>query len=52
MNTGQEQAIEETLRILKKQLEPYKKIDYDYYLKTIGELEKVAKKFQNPEKEE
>jgi|GEM_PF-4237383 len=47
MTEEQEKALEELMESLKNQLEQYRKINLDYYLKTIGEIEKIIKSYNS-----
>lgn len=51
MNEEQERALDELMEILKKQLELYRKENLDYYLKTLGEIEKMIKNYLNADEE-
>lgn len=48
---SKEQEFEEMIELLKKQLDPYRKTNLDYYLKIIGEVEKMIRKYRNPNEE-
>lgn len=46
MNDKDNQKLfEEMMRELKETLEYYRKLDHDYYLKTLGEMEKMLRKY-------
>lgn len=47
MSREQEKALVDMMEELKKQLEPYKKLDSDYYLKTLGEIDKLIRRYLN-----
>lgn len=45
MYQNKDKLFEEMMKELEQTLEYYKKLDHDYYLKTLGEMEKMLKKY-------
>lgn len=40
-----DKLFEEMMKELRETLEYYREMDHDYYLKTLGEMEKMLKKY-------
>ncbi|MGG0741625.1 hypothetical protein [Niallia taxi] len=40
------EPLDQMLNELKATLEPYRETDFDYYLKTLGEIEKMIKEWK------